>query len=201
MHWFDALERLITGHAGAWWTYALTGALCFVDGFFPPVPSESIVIAMAALSSTHGGPVNLWILWPLACCGAFLGDNTAYWIGRVLPLEKIFRSDQGRARLRRAHELLEQRGAEVLLSARFIPVYRVAINMVAGAVRFPYARFARIDVISTVLWAVFSVGIGLMAGSLFNHHPLLGIVVGVILGFVLGFVIDKLSTWWRERRR
>lgn len=198
MHWFDALQQLIVGHAGEWWTYLATALLCYVDGFFPPVPSESIIIAMASLSSTHGGPVSLWLMWPLALVGAFLGDNTAYWIGRLLPVEKLFRSEKGQHRIQRAKHLLEDRGPEVLLSARFIPVYRVAINMVAGAVEFPWRRFLIIDAISTIVWAAFSVGVGVAAGSIFSDHPLLGIIAGVAVGLLLGTVIDKIGHWWRE---
>ena len=61
---------------------------------------------MAALSETHGGPVKLWLLILIACVGAWLGDNTAYVIGRHIPLEKIFRGERGGKVLARAHHLI-----------------------------------------------------------------------------------------------
>lgn len=192
---YNAIQDTIVANAGAWWTYLVTGLLCWIDGFFPPLPSESVVIAMASLSGTHGGPVQLWILFPVACLGAFLGDNTAFWIGRHLPLEKILRGERGARILARAHHLIHHKGPEVLLSARFIPGYRIAINMVAGGVGLPVRRFMAIDAISTLMWASFSVGIGLAAGSLFHDRPLLGIIVGVALGLALGWLIERFGAW------
>lgn len=199
-HWYDFIQQGILTHAGEWWTYAITTLLCWIDGFFPPLPSESIVIGMAALAETHGGPVRIWILMPLAILGAFAGDNTAYWIGRRVPLQRLFRGEKGAARLARVHELIHRKGAEVLLSARFIPGYRILVNMTAGGVRLPYRRFMMIDAISTLMWACFSVGIGLAAGSVFHDKPLLGITVGVLCGLLVGWIIERVSAYRSARR-
>lgn len=203
MEFYDLIQNAILDHAGEWWTYLATGLLTWLDGFFPPLPSESIVIAMAALSSTHGGPVQLWLLAVVALGGAWAGDNTAYWIGRSIPLEKIFRGERGGRILARAHHVIHHKGPEVLLSGRFIPGYRIAINMVAGYVRLPYKRFMIIDAFATLLWAVFAVSIGLAAGSLFQEQPLLGIIVGVLLGLLVGYAIERIGAWrdWRKLRR
>ncbi|MDO5535308.1 MAG: DedA family protein [Propionibacteriaceae bacterium] len=195
VQFYESIQGTIVEHAGAWWTYLVTGLLCWLDGFFPPLPSESIVIAMAALSETHGGPVKLWLLALVALGGAWAGDNTAYWIGRRIPLEKLFRGERGGKILARAHHLLHHKGPEVLLSGRFIPGYRIAINMVAGYVRLPYRRFMVIDAIATIVWAAFSVGIGLVAGSLFHDRPLLGIIVGVAVGLLVGWLIERIGAW------
>ena len=200
MRLYDAIQDWIMSNAGEWWTYLVTAILCWLDGFFPPLPSESIVIAMSTLSSTHGGPVQLWILVPLAMAGAWAGDNTAYWIGRKVPLERLFRGERGARLLAKAHHLIHHKGPEVLLSGRFIPGYRIAVNMVAGHVRLPYKRFMVIDFVATALWAALGVGIGLAAGSLFRDRPLLGIIVGVALGLLVGWMIERIGKWreWRK---
>lgn len=197
---YQQIQDAILSHAGEWWTYLVTGLLCWVDGFFPPLPSESIVIGMAAVSDLHGGPVRLWLLLPIALAGAFAGDNTAYWIGRRFHLDRLFtRSERGRRIGARAHDLLHRKPAEILLSARFIPGYRIIVNMTAGAVRLPYSRFMLIDALSTLMWALFSIGIGLAAGSVFHDRPLLGIIVGIALGIALGWVVERIFAW-REAR-
>ncbi|MBK8462663.1 MAG: DedA family protein [Nigerium sp.] len=199
LDWYHTIQDAIVTHAGEWWTYLATGLLCWLDGFFPPLPSESIVIAMASLSGMHGGPVRLWLLILVACGGAFLGDNTAYFIGRRIPLDRIFRGERGTKTLIRAHHLIHTKGAVMLLSARFIPGYRIAMNMVAGFVGMPHHRFMAIDAVATGLWAAMSVGIGLIAGSLFEGRPLLGILIGVALGLVIGYLIERVHSW-REAR-
>lgn len=91
--------------------------------------------------------------------------------------------------MERAHDLIHRKD-EVLLSARFVPGYRIAINMTAGGVRLPWRRCLVIDAVSTALWQVVLGRNGLAAGSLFHDRPLLGIVVGVALGLGLGWIIS-----------
>ena len=57
-----------------------------------------------------------------------------------------------------------------------------------------------IDLAATILWAAFSVGIGLVAGSIFHDHPLLGIITGVALGLLVGWIIERIGKWreWRQ---
>ncbi len=51
-----------------------------LDGFFPPVPSERAIIALAALSIS-GSSANLARILISAAAGAFTGDQIAYRIG------------------------------------------------------------------------------------------------------------------------
>ena len=63
------------------WAYLVVFAIVVVDGFFPPVPSESIVVVAAAIGVSTGSP-NPVVIVLLAAVGAAVGDNVAYWIGR-----------------------------------------------------------------------------------------------------------------------
>ncbi len=47
-----------------------------IDGFFPPIPSESVVVGLSAVSATADVP-NPWLLMLVAALGAFLGENIA----------------------------------------------------------------------------------------------------------------------------
>lgn len=190
---FSWIQDLLIRHAGEWWTYLATGLLCWLDGFFPPLPSESIIIAMSALSFGHGD-VLWWVLFPVALVGAWCGDNTAYWIGRSIRLDKIFRGDANRIRLWKARRMLDRRGPEVLLTARFIPGWRVLAMMMSGSLRMPWRRFALIDIGSVMVWALFAFGIGAASGSAFHKNPLIGVVVGIAFGLVIGAIIDRIST-------
>ncbi|MGL5405844.1 MAG: DedA family protein [Propionibacteriaceae bacterium] len=200
MSWIQAISDWVLASAGEWWTYAITAVLCFVDGFFPPLPSESIVIAMSTMAFHGEGSVNLLILFPLACSGAFLGDNAAFWIGRLMPLRRWFSGERGSKILARAESMLSNKPAAVLISARFIPGYRVAINMTAGSLGMPWKRFALIDVASVLVWATFCLAIGSAAGKLFTGKPLLGMSVGIGMGIILGWVFDRIASRFRQRQ-
>ena len=46
------------------WILVVLAVLSFVDGFFSPLPSESIIIAVAALAAAGSGP-PLWLVVPV----------------------------------------------------------------------------------------------------------------------------------------
>jgi membrane-associated protein len=167
-----------------------------IDGFFPPIPSESLAIALAALSVSSGQP-NLALIILVAAAGAFTGDQTAYTIGKRLNTRRIpFRAGPlTQKTLDWAKLALARRGASVILAARYIPVGRVAVNMTAGAVGYPRRRFVGLDTIASLTWALYSAAIGIGAGEWFKGHPLGAIAVGLVGGLLIGLVLD-----WTLRR-
>ena len=167
-----------------------------IDGFFPPIPSEALAIALAALSVSSGQP-NLALIILVAAAGAFTGDQTAYTIGKRLNTRRIpFRAGRRTQKtLDWAKLALARRGASVILAARFIPVGRVAVNITAGAVGYPRRRFVGLDAIASLTWALYSAAIGIGAGEWFKGHPLGAIAVGLVGGLIIGLVLD-----WTLRR-
>lgn len=166
-------------------------ALATVDGVIPPVPSESLVIAVAVLSATGAGPV-FGALVAAAAVGAFGGDLLAYTIGRRLPLRRlrIFRSRRGQAALDWADHALRTRATSFILGARFVPVGRVAVNMTAGATHFPLRRFVPIAATAALLWAFYTAALGVGAGVFLGERPLLAMAVGIVAGLTIGTTID-----------
>ena len=83
----DGLDLWATALAASPWILAAVTVCVLVDAFFPPIPSESVIIAVAALSASAQGP-NLWLLVLAAAVGAFAGDLLAYAMGATLPLRR-----------------------------------------------------------------------------------------------------------------
>jgi membrane-associated protein len=163
-----------------------------IDGFFPPIPSESLAIALAAVSISSGKP-NLALIITVASAGAFTGDQIAYTIGKRLEVGRIpfLAGPRGRKTLDWARLTLGRRGASFILAARFIPVGRVAVNMTAGAVGYPRRRYVLLAAIASISWALYSAAIGIGAGAWFKGHPFGAIVVGVVGGLLIGLVLDR----------
>lgn len=186
------MHDLIMDAASSAWS--LIGLLLFttIDGFFPPVPSESLVIAMASLS-VQGEGHSLWLIIPIAALGAFAGDVIAYKIGSRVPVHnlRIFRGPRGRRTLAWAEKAIKERGGTFILAARYIPIGRVAVNMSAGALGFGMRRFLGYAGIAAVMWSVYSVLLGVGAGALLHGRPLLGVLVGIVAGVTLGTLIDQ----------
>lgn len=187
----DVVEQWVLALSGSPWVYLVVFAFCLLDGFFPPIPSETVVIALAATWASVGEP-SVELLWLAAAVGAFSGDQVAYTIGRSVDVRswRAFRHRHGRAALKWATRALHGRGASFILTARFVPVGRVAVNMTAGAVHYPRRRFVPIVFLSASLWACYGIAIGAFAGRWFHDNPLLAIVVGVAAGLLIGFVVD-----------
>lgn len=173
-----------------------------VDGFFPPIPSESAVIALAALSMSGGKP-NLALIILVAAAGAFTGDQIAYAIGRRLDVRRVrfLRGPRGQRTLDWAERTLARRGPSFILAARYIPIGRVAVNMTAGAVGYSRRRFVGLTSIAAVSWALYSAAIGIGAGAWFKGHPLVAIVVGVVGGLLIGLVLDWALGRLADRKR
>lgn len=191
----DSINNFILTSADAWWVYLVLFTFCLIDGFFPPVPSESIVVGLAALVATGAGP-NPWLLMAAAAGGAFLGDNLAYLMGRGIGIDR-FRWMRG-PRMQRgfvwARKELDKRAVSLILVARFIPIGRVVVNLTAGATGFPRRLFVSLTAMSAVLWAAYSVAVGAVAGTWFKDNHLLGVVVAIAVAMVLGLIIDRVIT-------
>ena len=160
------LEGAILHASAQWWVLPLTLLLCLLDGIVPIFPSESVLVALGAIVR-DGHPFSLWALWGVGFAGAFLGDVAAYAIGRAVGVERFrwMRLRRVRATVEVARHHLHSHGALLLFTARFIPGGRVALNLTAGATRYPPVRFVALDLLSTASWAAYSIMIARMTAG------------------------------------
>lgn len=197
----DIINDIILQAASSPWLYLVMFATAVIDGFFPPIPSETVLVAAAAVAASTG-ETNVPLLIAVAALGAMIGDNIAYAIGRSLGTTRFawMRRPKVAAAFERAQRTLSRSGAPLILGARYIPVGRVAVNMSAGALGYAWRRFLPLSIIGGVTWAAYSAGIGLLAGHWLEDQPLLSAVFGVAFALVLGFVIDRVASAIRRRR-
>jgi membrane protein DedA with SNARE-associated domain len=195
--WISAVEGWVPMLADSAWVFPALFLFATVDGFFPPIPSESVVIALASLSVAHGSP-NIVLVALAAALGAFVGDQIAYTIGSRVDVRrlKVFRTARGRQALAWAEHALEHRGSSFILAARYIPVGRVAVNMTAGALGYPRKRFVGLTGLAAVTWAVYGSAVGAGAGLWLEDHPLIAVVAGVVVGTLVGIGIDWVLRRW-----
>ena len=201
----DTLTALVEAGAAAPWVLPVVLLVAVFDALVPPVPSEGIVVALAAVAVAGDG-ADLLLLAVAAGVGAFIGDSLTYAVGRRFGPQRLRRVTRPAPRraLERASATLERRGAVVILSARYVPLGRVAVNLTAGATGFPPRRFLGLAALAATTWAAWSVGVGALAGHWLEGNPLLGSVSGVVVALLLGLVIDRAarraSGWGRMPR-
>jgi len=196
----DALNTAILSLADSPLVLVALVLLVTLDGFFPPVPSETVVVALAAIGAASGTP-HLALIVLVAAVGSFLGDNIAFGIGRRVGVHRYrwMRGPRVSTVVAHARSNLRRRPAAVILTGRFIPVGRVAVNIVAGASGMPRQRFVLLSAVSGLAWAGYSVVVGVLAGAWFGHNPLLGALVAAVAALLIGLLIDRASTWFSLR--
>lgn len=186
-----ALNLLVTDLAASPWVYLVILAVCMIDGFFPPVPSETVVVGAATVSVATGQP-HLVLLVAVAAAGAIIGDNIAYQLGRVLGTTRFrwMRTARVAAAVDWARRGLHRRGALLIFAARYIPVGRIAVNMTAGATGYPLRRFLPLSIAAGIAWAAYSAGFGVVAGQWLHDQPLLAILLAIAVAAVVGMLVD-----------
>lgn len=195
------LEQLTDLISGSAWSYVIVFVLAFGDVLFPLLPSETAVITAGVLAGS--GEMSLPLVIVLAACGAFLGDNTAYFIGHHFEegiRRTFFKSAKAKERLRWAERQVEERGGELITIARFIPGGRTAVTVSAGWLEMRWRRFVVYDAIAGVLWATYASLLGFFGGKAFEQAPWKGLLLALGIAFAIAGAIE-LARWWRRRRR
>jgi membrane-associated protein len=198
--WLD-FDRLREWVSGEWWSYPVIFAVAVVDAFFPVVPSETLVILGGNLASS--GDLNFLLVVLAGAAGAIIGDNISYGIGYLVgerTVKRVFRSEKAHRRLEWAERTLDERGAYIIVIARFIPGGRTAVTFSAGYVpTFPWRRFIVYDVVAGVLWATYAASLGYFGGKTFEDHPVWALALALGIALTLGFLVEVVRHW-RKRR-
>jgi membrane protein DedA with SNARE-associated domain len=198
--WLD-FDRFTEWVSGEWWSYLVIFAIAAIDAFFPLVPSETLVVIGGNLASS--GDLVLWLVILSGAAGAVLGDNISYGIGSWVgehTVKRVFRSEKAHQRLEWAERTLDERGAYIILIARFIPGGRTAVTFSAGYVHsLPWRRFIVYDVVACLLWATYAALLGYFGGKTFEDHPLWGVLLALGIALGLGFLVEVVRHY-RKRR-
>ena len=163
---FDQFTQLVSDASG--WAYGIVFLVAFLDALVPLVPSETVVITGGVVASA--GDLSLPLIIPAAAAGAFLGDNTAYLVGRRFgsQVTERFSGEKAQKRLEWAERNLSERGGELIAVGRFIPGGRTAVTVSAGTLRFPWRRFVLFDAAAAVGWALYASLLGYFGGRAFH---------------------------------
>ncbi|WP_436534283.1 DedA family protein [Actinoplanes sp. HUAS TT8] len=165
------------------WLYVVVFVAVAIDGFFPVMPSETLVIGLFALSAT--GSPNVLALGATVAAGGLAGDQISYRLGRRASRFALGRMAGTRAKAERA---LRTYGGTAILVGRFIPYGRTATTVTAGSVSMAPGRFRLFTALAGVAWAVYAFGLGRIGGATFTDRPLLGAGFGMALGMLLATV-------------
>ena len=191
--WLD-FDRFADWVSGEWWSYLVIFAVATVDAFFPLVPSETLMVIGGNLASS--GDLVLWLVILSGAAGAILGDNISYGLGTLLgerTVKRWFSGEKAHKRFEWAERTLDERGAYIIIIARFIPGGRTAVTFSAGYVHsLSWRRFIVYDVIAGVIWATYAALLGYFGGKTFEDHPLWGVALALGIALTLGLAVEAI---------
>src|SRR5438445_718004 len=102
----------------------------------PFLPGDSLLFAVGALAATAGSPLDVGWVSLLLFAAALSGDNVNYGIGRFVG-PRVFAPGHTRwfkrEHLDRTHAFFERYGGKAIIMARFVPIVRTFMPIVAGA--------------------------------------------------------------------
>ncbi|MET4782467.1 DedA family protein [Glaciihabitans sp. UYNi722] len=190
----DQITDAVLAAAGSPWVYPVLFLLTVLDAFFVVLPSETVVVALGALALSGHGP-NLFVLIAVAAVAAVIGDSLTFALGRRVGLTRFrwMRRPQAVRAFAWARRSLDRRAAVVLLTARFVPFGRIAVNLTAGATGFDYRRFLGLTAIAGLCWAAYNAVIGAVFGAWFGGNPVLAVAVSIVVAVGLGILVDRVS--------
>jgi len=165
-----------------------TGALVFF------LPGDSLLV-MAGLYAAKGD-LNIYLLNALLIPAAIIGDAISYQIGlRAGPM--IFNRPKSRffdpKHMKVASDFYEKHGGKAIIIARFMPIMRTFVPVVAGVAQMSYRRFASYNIIGGISWVMSMTLLGYVLGVRF---PALGKhVEKVIIVIVLLSISPGIYAW------
>ncbi|MFB9715722.1 DedA family protein [Arthrobacter methylotrophus] len=167
------------------------------DAFFPPIPSEMLVITGGALAAQ--GQANLWLVGSLAAVASWLGDMIVFQLFKRRLGHLLDRWVWGRRVHQGIHRAIAKAGRSstygAIIGARFIPGGRLAASAASGIAEVSSRGFSLCAGLGGLLWATWQVGLGYFAGSTtklpFWASSLIGVGVGLLIGVVVGLIVTR----------
>ncbi len=139
-------------------TYGYLAVFVFVaiESIGIPFPGETMLLVAAIdAGTTHQLSIVLVII--AATCGAILGDNLGFWIGREGGYRLLRRYGRyigfNERRVKLGLYLFRKHGGKIVFIGRFVAVLRAWAAFLAGVNRMQWSRFLVFNALGGVSWA------------------------------------------------
>jgi len=168
-----------------------TGAMVFF------LPGDSLLVTAGVYAAT--GRLDLFLLNLILIPCAIAGDALSYYLGAKAgpllfnrPRSRFFRPEHVAA----AHAFYERHGGKAIIIARFMPIMRTFVPVVAGVAGMSYRSFATFNVIGGASWVLSMTVLGYFVGL----TPLGKHIEAVILVVVFLSILPGIIAWLRSRK-
>ncbi len=186
----------------AWGGYVGLTAIIFAEtglliGFF--LPGDSLLVTAGLLAATTG-VFNVWLLGLLLTVASILGNTVGYQIGRTAGPRLFSREDSllfNKKHLYRARDFYERHGGKTIVIARFMPIVRTFVPVVAGMGQMNYRRYTLYNIVGGLGWIWGMLFIGYFLGRYIpgvDQH-----IETVIIAVIFMSLLPGIIGWLKSR--
>ncbi|MCX6230269.1 MAG: DedA family protein [Bacteroidetes bacterium] len=187
------------------WTYLILFLIIFCETGLvvtPFLPGDSLLFAAGTIAAMDGQPISIAILIIVVIIAAFSGDNTNFFIGRLIG-KKVYEKNYKLIRreyLDKTHAFYEKHGGKTLVIARFMPIIRTFAPFVAGVGEMKYLRFISFSIIGNFLWVFSFTLAGYFFGNIeFVKKNFTIVILSIIIISLLPSVIAVLKHKFQKK--
>jgi len=208
LNWLDA--QAIIDAFGDWAALAVMLVIFLETAFIFTsfLPGDSLLFLTGLTLATSSSFLPDWLGMILIWSAAFGGSQVGYLIGKKIgpPLfEKNRNFILNEQVVAKTHRFFDRYGTRAVILARFIPILRAFVPMLAGISKMPYPRFTKLNLIGATIWsAIFLIpGYGLGGIQLVRDHleiTVLLIIIVTSLILPVELLRDRLSRRAEKRK-
>lgn len=171
------------------------------------LPGDPTLFTAGMLAAAGAISPDLVLVCVVVTAAAVLGNMCGYWIGAKAgprlfnrPNSKLLRTGQ----VEKVERFFEKHGPRAIVLARFMPLARTLITLIAGMVRMDPRKYFVYSAIGAVLWAMGMTLLGGLLGQIpwvsDNVNNILLIMLVVIAAISIIPIVNEALKKRRERK-
>ena len=174
-------------------TFGLIGLLVIVFaecglliGFF--LPGDSLLFTAGLLVADGKIDQPLWLVCVLVCIAAIAGNQVGYLIGRKAGPALFSRPDSRlfkQGYVDKTYAFFDKHGPKAIVLARFVPIVRTFITVIAGVGKMDYRTYTIYSVIGGILWGAGVTSLGYALGGVDFVREHIEVILLAIVGISL----------------
>lgn len=170
---FDYIYQILS-EGNLWFVGAAVFAASFIEYFFPPFPSDLIVLLGAFTTGIKEGPGI--VIWCVATSGSWLGSMALFYSSskgrRRYIVDKTDETSLAKG-LSYIEDLFKKHGVMIIAINRFVPGIRPFFLIAAGISDLSPMKVGLFSFLSIAGWNTLIITLGLLGGSNFDAMILL----------------------------
>ena len=195
--WYDQIGPIL--FVAAVWALVFAGTGLLIGAFIPFITGDSLVFAAGLVAASFPESINIWALSIGIGIFAWLGDQVGYTLGRHFGRPYLDKRQGAiiQSAISKAEKFYQAWGWWAVVIARFIPMARVLIPVIAGIGKMNYYKFFSANLVGAVVW-----GMGLsLAGYFAASIPFVKDATYILAVLVIAAsLVAGIRSWYKNNK-